>query len=75
MGSEMCIRDRWKEVDYNASLKKSKGYDQAAEMLKDLQDYALYANKLVEFQKQLGSVLEVHKSVALRRRLQRNKVL
>ena len=65
----------WKEVDYNASLKKSKGYDQAAEMLKDLQDYALYANKLVEFQKQLGSVLEVHKSVALRRRLQRNKVL
>lgn len=65
----------WKEVDYNASLKKSKGYDQAAELLKDLQDYALYANKFVEFQKQLGGVLEIHKSVALRRRLQNNKVL
>jgi len=65
----------WKEVDYNASLKKSNGYDRAAETLRELKDYAVYMNKVVDFHQQLNGLLEVHKSVALRRRLQSNKVL
>jgi len=61
----------WKEVDYNAAMKSSKGYERATEALVELKAYATYADKMVEFQDGLNDVLGKYgKSVAFRRRLQ-----
>jgi len=60
----------WKEVDYNAAMKSSKGYERATDALAELKAYATYADKMVEFQGGLNDVLENYgKSAAFRRRL------
>lgn len=66
----------WREAEYNADFKTSKGYDQAADALKRLKDYAIYANKKADFESKLAEFLEKYgRSAALRRRLKNNEVI
>ncbi len=65
----------WQEADDNAGSRKSKGYEQAADALRQLKDYAVYVTKETEFENKLMEFLGKHGYVALKRRLKNNKVM